>query len=105
MANDPVATGVHGTPEMCLRVEQSHAQPSGEEESRCGNSTAIGREFVESVYGTSGSGETRVVVPAVPIFENHGLNAFRKRVTGVVYDTSHNISFFLTTWIDPLITE
>ena len=52
MANDPVATRVHGTPEMGPCVEQSHAQPSGEEESRCGNSTAIGRGFVESVHGT-----------------------------------------------------
>jgi hypothetical protein len=30
MANDPVATRVHETPEMGPRVEQSHAQSSGE---------------------------------------------------------------------------
>ena len=64
MANDPVATRVHGTPEMGPRVEQSHAQSSGEEESRCGDSTAIGRGFVESVYGPSGGEEVRVGVPA-----------------------------------------
>jgi len=54
VANDPVATWVQGTPEMGPRLEQSHAQPSGEEESRCGNSAAIGRGFVEGVYGASG---------------------------------------------------
>ena len=64
MANDPVATRLHGAPEMGPRVEQSHAQPRGEEESRCGNSAAICRGFVESVYGPSGGGEIRVGVPA-----------------------------------------
>ena len=49
---------------MGARVEQSHAQRSGEEESRCGNSAAISRGFVESVHGPSGGGEIRVGVPA-----------------------------------------
>ncbi len=64
VVDDALATWVHGTTEMGPRVEQSHAQPGGEEESRCGNSAAIGRGFVESVYGTSGGGEIRVGVPA-----------------------------------------
>ena len=64
MANDSVATRVHGIPEIGPRVEQSHAKSSGEEESRCGDSMAISRGFVESVHGTSGSGEIRVGVPA-----------------------------------------
>jgi hypothetical protein len=39
------------------------------------------------------------------MFENHTLNGFRKRVKGVVYDTSHKVPFFLTTGINPLIGE
>lgn len=39
------------------------------------------------------------VVPAIPLFENHTLVAWRRQVHGVVFDTSHNTPFLLTAWI------
>jgi peptide/nickel transport system substrate-binding protein len=39
------------------------------------------------------------VLPAVPLFENHSLMAYRRAVNGVVYDTSHNTPFFTTAWL------
>lgn len=39
------------------------------------------------------------VLPAVPLYENHSLMAYRRKVNGVVYDTSHNTPFFTTAWL------
>ena len=39
------------------------------------------------------------VMPAVPLYENHSLMAYRRNVQGVVYDTSHNVPFFTTAWL------
>jgi peptide/nickel transport system substrate-binding protein len=40
------------------------------------------------------------LVPAVPLYENDSVIAYRKRVKGVVADTSHNTPFFTTVWVD-----
>jgi peptide/nickel transport system substrate-binding protein len=40
------------------------------------------------------------LVPAVPIFENYSFIAHRKRVHGVLYDTSHNTPLFTAAWLD-----
>lgn len=39
------------------------------------------------------------VVPAVPLYENYTFVAHRKRVHGVLYDTSHNTPVFLAAWL------
>lgn len=39
------------------------------------------------------------VVPAVPVYENHTLFAYHRRVRGVVHDTSHNTPFFACVWL------
>jgi peptide/nickel transport system substrate-binding protein len=41
------------------------------------------------------------LLPAVPLYENHSLMAYRHEVKGVVYDTSHNTPFFTTAWLAP----
>jgi peptide/nickel transport system substrate-binding protein len=40
------------------------------------------------------------LVPAVPLFENHTLVAYRRGVTGVIFDTSHNTPHFDTISLD-----
>lgn len=40
------------------------------------------------------------LVPAVPVFENHTLIAYRRAVQGVIFDTSHNTPRFETIWLD-----
>ncbi|MHC8381015.1 ABC transporter substrate-binding protein [Pseudomonas sp. LB3P14] len=40
------------------------------------------------------------LVPAVPVYENHTLLAYRRSVNGVVFDTSHNTPFFTCVWLD-----
>jgi peptide/nickel transport system substrate-binding protein len=40
------------------------------------------------------------VVPAVPAYENHSIMAWRSEVKNVVFDTSHNMPFFATVWLD-----
>ena len=39
-------------------------------------------------------------VPAVPLYESHVLVAFRKKVKGLIFDTSHNTPIFTTVWLD-----
>ena len=39
------------------------------------------------------------LVPAVPLSENHSLVAYRRRVHGVIYDTSHNVPLLTTAWL------
>jgi peptide/nickel transport system substrate-binding protein len=39
------------------------------------------------------------LVPAVPLFENYSLIAYRKDVRGVIFDTSHNTPFFPSVWL------
>lgn len=39
------------------------------------------------------------LVPAIPLFENHTLVAWRRQVHGVVFDTSHNTPYLLTAWL------
>jgi len=40
------------------------------------------------------------LVPAVPAYENHSIMAWRSDVRNVVFDTSHNMPFFATVWLD-----
>lgn len=40
------------------------------------------------------------LVPAVPVYENHTLVAYRRSVKGVIFDTSHNTPFFTSVWLD-----
>jgi peptide/nickel transport system substrate-binding protein len=40
------------------------------------------------------------LVPAVPVFENHSLFAYRRAVTGVIFDTSHNTPLFYDVALD-----
>ncbi|HEY9155348.1 MAG TPA: ABC transporter substrate-binding protein [Opitutaceae bacterium] len=39
------------------------------------------------------------VVPSVPIYENYSFVAYRKRVHGVLFDTSHNTPLFIGAWL------
>lgn len=39
------------------------------------------------------------LVPAVPVYENHTLIAYRRNVRGVVHDTSHNTPVFACVWL------
>lgn len=38
--------------------------------------------------------------PAVPLFENHTLVAYRRDVRGLIFDTSHNTPRFETVWLE-----
>jgi peptide/nickel transport system substrate-binding protein len=40
-----------------------------------------------------------VLVPAVPLYENHTMIAYRRHVHGVVHDTSHNTPFLACAWL------
>jgi peptide/nickel transport system substrate-binding protein len=40
------------------------------------------------------------LVPAVPLYENHALIAYREDVRGVLFDTSSNRLAFTTVWLD-----
>jgi peptide/nickel transport system substrate-binding protein len=40
------------------------------------------------------------LVPAVPVYENHSIMAWHRDVRNVVFDTSHNMPFFTTVWLD-----
>jgi peptide/nickel transport system substrate-binding protein len=40
------------------------------------------------------------LVPAVPVYENHTITAYSRRVHGVVHDTSHNTPFFACVWLE-----
>ena len=40
-------------------------------------------------------------VPAVPLYESHVLVAFRNKVKGLIFDTSHNTPIFTAVWLDP----
>jgi peptide/nickel transport system substrate-binding protein len=40
------------------------------------------------------------VVPAVPVYENHSIMAWNQAVKNVVFDTSHNMPFFTSVWLD-----
>jgi peptide/nickel transport system substrate-binding protein len=39
------------------------------------------------------------LVPAVPLYENHTIIAYNRRVHGVVHDTSHNTPFLACVWL------
>ncbi len=39
------------------------------------------------------------VVPAIPLYENYSFVAYRKRLQGVLFDTSHNTPIFTAAWI------
>ncbi|MDF2642431.1 MAG: Oligopeptide transporter, periplasmic oligopeptide-binding protein OppA [Pseudomonas sp.] len=39
-------------------------------------------------------------VPAVPSVESQVLTAYSKQVKGVIFDTSHNVPFFTSIWLD-----
>lgn len=39
------------------------------------------------------------LMPAVPLYENHTLIAYRRSLRGMVYDTSHNMPFLTTAWL------
>ena len=39
-------------------------------------------------------------VPAVPSVESQVLTAYGKQVKGVIFDTSHNVPFFTSVWLD-----
>ncbi|WP_374414796.1 ABC transporter substrate-binding protein [Novosphingobium colocasiae] len=39
------------------------------------------------------------LMPAVPLYENHTLIAYRRSLRGLVYDTSHNMPFLTTAWL------
>jgi peptide/nickel transport system substrate-binding protein len=39
------------------------------------------------------------LVPAMPLFENHTLVAYRRSLRGMVYDTSRNMPFLTTAWL------
>jgi peptide/nickel transport system substrate-binding protein len=39
------------------------------------------------------------LVPAVPLYENYSFVAYRKRLHGVLYDTSHNTPIFIGAWL------
>lgn len=41
------------------------------------------------------------LVPVVPSFESHVLVAYRSRLKGVIFDTSHNTVFLPSLWLDP----
>lgn len=40
------------------------------------------------------------LVPAVPLYENYSLVAYRKRLHGVIYDTSHNTPMLIGAWLE-----
>lgn len=40
------------------------------------------------------------VVPAVPVYESQLTIAYRRDVKGVVFDSSHNVPFFTSVWLD-----
>jgi peptide/nickel transport system substrate-binding protein len=40
------------------------------------------------------------LVPSVPLYENYTFVAYRKRIRGVLFDTSHNTPIFTAAWID-----
>jgi peptide/nickel transport system substrate-binding protein len=56
-------------------------------------------ERLRSLYSQAQQRLTELV-PAVPVYENHTLLAYRRSVNGVVYDTSHNTPFFTSVWLD-----
>ena len=40
------------------------------------------------------------LVPAIPVYENHTLIAYRRRLHGVVFDTSHNTVVLTGAWLE-----
>jgi peptide/nickel transport system substrate-binding protein len=40
------------------------------------------------------------LVPSVPLYENYSFVAYRKRIHGVLYDTSHNTPIFTAAWVE-----
>ena len=40
------------------------------------------------------------LVPAIPLYENYTFIAYRKRVHGLLFDTSHNTPVFTAAWLD-----
>ena len=40
------------------------------------------------------------LVPAVPLYDNYSLIAYRRDVKDVIFDTSHNTPFFTSVWLD-----
>ncbi|HTJ91896.1 MAG TPA: ABC transporter substrate-binding protein [Pararobbsia sp.] len=40
------------------------------------------------------------LVPAVPLYDNYSMIAYRREVKDVIFDTSHNTPFFTSVWLD-----
>ncbi|WP_325343536.1 ABC transporter substrate-binding protein [Xylophilus sp.] len=40
------------------------------------------------------------LVPSVPTYESHAISAWRKKVKGILFDTSHNVPVFVNAWFD-----
>ncbi|MET0251026.1 MAG: ABC transporter substrate-binding protein [Novosphingobium sp.] len=56
-------------------------------------------ERLRALYGQA-QARLAELVPAVPLFENHTLVAYRRGLRGVVYDTSHNLPLLTTAWLE-----
>jgi peptide/nickel transport system substrate-binding protein len=55
--------------------------------------------LLADLYGRA-QGRLVELVPTIPLFENHTLIAYHRRVHGLVYDTSHNTPVFTTVWLE-----
>lgn len=56
-------------------------------------------EELQALYSKAQKRLTELV-PAVPVYENHTIIGYNRRVHGVVHDTSHNTPFFACIWLD-----
>lgn len=51
-----------------------------------------------SLYGQA-QARLAELVPAIPLYENHTLLAYRRDLRGLIFDTSHNVPFLTTAWL------
>lgn len=49
---------------------------------------------------SSAQQQLTALVPAVPLYDNYSLIAYRRGIKDVVFDTSHNTPFFTSVWLD-----
>ena len=54
---------------------------------------------LQALYGEAQKRLTETV-PAVPSVESQVLTAYGRQVQGVIFDTSHNVPFFTSIWLD-----
>ncbi|NWE37484.1 ABC transporter substrate-binding protein, partial [Pseudomonas gingeri] len=54
---------------------------------------------LQALYGEAQKRLTETV-PAVPSVESQVLTAYGRQVHGVIFDTSHNVPFFTSVWLD-----